>query len=209
MNSQKSDQLILKNTPNSPLNKRVCWNARPCYRELECEFCWNRKQPFLVDQFVFYGHHWGLSSFVTISFVGLSYPPDFALQFLAVLRTRIHKKIFKKQKYVSLIAVHGDLKNPHFHIASTEKINKKNFKIIIKKIMSKFDGEIKYFVNVKAITDLYGLGWYFVVHNLRPTLAHRPKGLRLMSASRPFLTGKPKKLKHIQEWKEKCKKKTL
>lgn len=197
---QNQDQLILKNTPNDLSGKRFCWNERPCYRELECEYCWNRKRKFLLEQFEFYGQHWGLCNFITIPFIKLGLEPEPAIRLLGKIRKQLHKRFPKGQKIISLIALHGDLKTPHFHIVATEKINKEFVEIILKRTLKKFDERIKGRIHVKAISDLYGLGWYFVVDNLRPTLIHRPRGFRLMSASRPFLTGKPKKIKHIQEW---------
>lgn len=209
MKTWEQDQLNLKNTPSVPLAKRYCWNERPCYRLLECAYCWNRKKSHLVDQFHFYGHHWGFQQFITIGLRNSKLSPDEALLTLAKIRSPLHKFLFKRSKYVSLIAVHNSnlgKNTPHFHIATTGIVSQKKLRNAFGLILRKIDVRGTFSVNISEIPDLYGLAFYFIDHNFRLTLPHRPRGLRLISASRPFLTGKPKKLKHIQEWKQNEKK---
>ena len=57
---------LIYNTHKSPPNP-FCWASRPCYRELGCEYCWQRKRKFLLRQIRYLGVKWGLSNFCTLT----------------------------------------------------------------------------------------------------------------------------------------------
>lgn len=192
-------KLNLQSTLNSNSIRRFCWNARPCRREMECDYCWSRKSEFIRCQIAFFFGQWGWEKFATLSLIGLDANPHCGLKTIAAFRKQLHPRLFKGELYFSLIALAPSFSGwvPHFHMLGTGSITKSFFNDVIELIPENAWNGSRPNLNIKPITNIDGLGSYLMEQNLRPTLSHRPRGLRLMTASRGFLTGKPKSLNHL------------
>lgn len=206
--SLKSDGLINKNTHNAP-NRRICWKKRPCYREIECQYCWNRKRSFITKQVQYLSVHWNLRSFITIGFDRVSAHPTNALMQLAEIRRNLHKILFKKKKYISLIVVEENISRspptitPHFHIIAQGQFSRALVKQKTELARRRSFIGSKSNINIREIgpliIDTKKLAGYLMDQNYRKCLGIRPKGLRLMTASRGFYTGRPRHLEKLTQ----------
>ena len=209
---KSTDILDIKNTHNFSfpnIETRICWPQRPCNRELECYWCWKRKVRFFIKQFVFFGQHWGFESFVTISLTGFKGTHSEGILLAAEVRKRLHAHLVKNRKYVSIISVTRESPLPHYHLAVTGTVAEEKLKRIDRALKKILPAKIKLKKHVAHITpstrSLLTLARYLMIQNVQVSMIHRPRGLRIMSASQGFKTGRPQKIEIIEWWhKEAC-----
>lgn len=199
MLNDETDQLNLQSTHNGTQHRRFCWPERQCYRLLECKYCWRRQSKHIRDQLQFFAQHRGWTHFATLSLLGSDLDARGSLRAIGNFRRLLHRRLFKSQSYFSLIAV-GPTETgwvPHFHIVSTDFLTHAAFKEAMSRIPKCEWQGMRPNLCIKAVTDAKGLGSYLMEQNLRPTLRLRPRRLRLITASRGFLAGRPRSLKHL------------
>lgn len=174
-------ELFDNRTHNIPPQTRICHNKRPCYRVLECKVCWNKQRKHIISQVIDKCSDWQQCSFCTLTIANNQKSPASALVDLAEIRKKLHRAIFKKNCYLSLIAIaiNSNGVTPHFHILVDRAFDQKELHTTFARYAEKF-GNIN--VNIKDVmltpTNLRRIAGYLMDQNYKTTLQFRPPRLR-------------------------------
>ena len=197
MNPGGSDSQFNNNTHNATPNvlkrRLYCANKRPCHRD-SCAYCWHRRLKFHLQQVGVIGPSWQLKQFATISVEDCFDHPMHALRGLAKIRPRVARSLRKFGRYIMVIAVAPSSGHayPHFHLLMTT-----TSKALLQDELStwmpvKFNLHTTFVREGGSPAHLRRTLAYMLRKNLHPTLPFRPRGLRLLTASRGFFTGRPR-----------------
>lgn len=199
--------LYNKNTHNSQSAFHWCTVRRPCHREISCKYCFNRKLAFITKQVLTLSEPLDLNSWLTISVTGYQGTISGGYVLLSQLRKKLFRRLFASAKYLSVIVVadqpHEDLGEhrrkitPHWHIITDRSITHDD----VKTWLLKFAPDVRFSIHLTSITDTrwdrVRLTRYIIRRNYRKALVHRPKGMRVLTGSSNFKTGRPKNLKRF------------
>lgn len=176
---------------NSKGRGSFCWNAKPCNRD-RCDYCWSRRLKYMTQQISLKANEWQLEQMVTILVQHEFEHPQLALKVLIKLRTKVLRKLRKLTKTISVVSIdpkHGH-QYPHYHIL-TAAIDEKTIKTLLM-------GALPFKQNIRVtrrdgdrVNRMKGALAYILKKNLRYTLIYKAKGMRLLSSSRGFFTGRP------------------
>lgn len=156
-----------------------------------------------------YSAIWLLTKFITITIVNFLGTLEEGFRSLIVLRRKLQARFHRGAKFFVLISIHPrEVKKsriiftPHLHMLLQGSTSKCAIRLWLDELVDPLLSKRKYNVSARDIYDIGGLGIYLVDHNLRPS-AHfaMSRGsetgkfkLQLATASRPFLTGRPRHL---------------
>ncbi len=195
---KQSDELLIYITPNSTQALNQCYLKRPCNRIKTCSRCWKKYRLFILKQARYFRVEWGLNIFVTITVLKTNQPSN-GIKELNALRKTFNRRLTKKTKYLNVISI--KIREGQEFEGYTELIGNVHFHYLMSNTMTKL--EIKKMLNMKCNVNIrladHEVGiqqaaGYMLDQNLRPTLDFRPQRARLITASRGFSTGKPRKL---------------
>jgi hypothetical protein len=194
---------LIYNTHKSPPNP-FCWASRPCYRELGCEYCWQRKRKFLLRQIRYLGVKWGLSNFCTLTATNFDGDQHMALRLMGEVRAKVMAPFFKRKNYIAFLSCHGESSDreavPHSHFLLNDYLKKP----AIKKALLICYPSVAWNIQIKTISEiawvLSKIGGYLTDQNYRNALRYRPRRLRLVTGSSGFYAGRPRQLPGMDFW---------
>ncbi|RYZ77777.1 MAG: hypothetical protein EOP05_00500 [Proteobacteria bacterium] len=202
MENPDSQTELLNNIRHNSHNRfSLCSRKRHCRKEITCEYCWNRKRSFIVNQTADLTAAWRFSTFTTVAVMGFRGNAMAAFLTLKSIRSLFHKRIFQSSKFIcfSVVATQkldGDLRvTPHWHFISDGTITSKRIRLVLSRVAP----ELKFNIQVKSFSSSSGtvrrIVGYCMDNNYRPSLTHKPKHMRLISASRGLFTGRPRRIR--------------
>ncbi len=202
MSSNKTE-LLYKYTHNSSRFVGFCSKRWPCFRDQACNYCWNRRRKYVVDQVIQSGEAWGLHQLLTINPSYSRGNPIDDLQSLAELRSKLHPALQRlKSKYVTVASLKvGSRIIPHLHSLTGALSANTIRNSLPPEIWSGLNINVRpirmpYEANLKKVTG------YILDRNLRETMPFRPKGFRLISSSRGIRTGRPMRTRLGKEMRD-------
>ena len=168
-----------------------CSNTKPCFRDI-CDYCWGRRMKFMTDQLADKANEWKLEQMVTVLVVHDFDHPQEGLRCLIKLRPKVLRKLRILTKTISVISVapQNGLAYPHFHILTAE-IDEGVIKDLLQKALPFKQNIIVKMYGGDRVNRMKRALAYMLKKNLRPTLLYKAKGMRLLSSSRGFFTGRP------------------
>lgn len=181
------------NTTNHKTHRQtVCYNERPCYRE-KCEYCWSRRLKYMTDQIGLFAQENKFDQMITVLIFDDFDHPQTALKFLAKMRPKILRVLRKHTKSIGVIAIapRYGMMLPHFHIL-TAGLAKSFVNRLLKKIIP-FSANIRVTKRGGDLTARMKRAIaYLIKVNVLPSLKYKTRGMRLMTSSRGFFTGRPR-----------------
>lgn len=183
-----SELIPAKHTLNSKVIY-ICLDKRPCKRIRTCNSCRLKRRYFFVQSGCDFSKKYNLDSFITVSFLSLNDRGDWA-EFLELARSLSKKSTSShKMKYIRTLGM-GSRLCAHIHYLTT-MAGAQKIKLLARSKSFKRSSSVN--ICIKKADDLGGLLGYFYDQNFIPAFCDplRPKGIRILSASKGMPCGFP------------------
>ena len=181
-----SNDLVIQESTNSRTSNVICTRRWPC-RRLTCKRCYVKRRGFFVYSGLEHIKSCDLDTFLTLSWIG-STDENVWGQLLTDARM-LFKAMSGKMRwhYIRVLSVGVEKRTPHIHIILGEAAAS----VISKLSKSRWPESIR--LNIKQMDNPHGLLGYVFDQNYKLGFLDqtRPKGVRLLTASRPMETGFP------------------